>query len=103
MRGRTWQQHVVEITAAMISGKLNATHSAVAYLAARAADIVDAIYFEKEKRNLLDAHREERWEEEDDGQPDDLQEHQDFAQDDDYGAAPASEALPYFGDDEPSE
>ena len=36
-------------------------------------------------------HLQEDEEEHDDGQPDDLQEHQDFAQDDVYGPAPAEE------------
>ena len=80
MRGRTWQHNVVQITAAIISGKLNATHRDPAYLADRAADIVDAIYQEKMKRNELDVAKNA---------------HGLNSAEDVLGAA--------FGDDEPSE
>ena len=53
MRGQTWQSDVIQI-AAQIAGMHRHTNSSPEDIAARAADIVDAVHTEKRRRNGKD-------------------------------------------------
>lgn len=57
MRGQTWQSDVIQIAAqiaAQIAGMHRHTNSSPEDIAARAADIVDAVHTEKRRRNGKD-------------------------------------------------